>query len=159
MIALPLHGIGSAIARRRMKPSRLGGVSRMTGEKNLPQVGKTFGERRANLSRDEFRARIGAALRKRMFPNTGLRKTDVAAALGLSTATIDNWLSSYSQPDGYLLTQLIHFFDVGFANEVFGNDRIVVARLDDMRRFLAMREVNKSAPALAAIAELIQEVA
>lgn len=130
-------------------------------EKNLPPPGRTFQQPRNALSRDDFRARISDALRRRLFPNTALRNIDLAKALGVDTKTLGNWLARYSQPDGYLLTQLIHFFDAGFANEVFGGDRVVVARVSDMKNFLALREVNRSAKALAAIAELIdvQEVA
>lgn len=124
-------------------------------EKNLPSVGKTFREQRNGVSRDAFRARISASLRKRLAPNTPLSKAQLAHALAITTATVDNWLACYSQPDGYLLTQLIHFFDAAFANEIMGEGRVVVAKLDDMRRYLSLREVNRAAKALAAIEEMI----
>jgi len=123
-------------------------------ENFLPSFPKTFRKPRKEISRDEFRARIAGAMRRRLFPNTGLRKVDLAHALQLTSATVDNWLAGYSQPDSYVLTKMISLFDAGFANEVFGTD-VVVAKLDDMRRFISLKEVNRTAPALAAIEELV----
>jgi len=124
-------------------------------ENDFVPPGKTFLERRNNLTRDEFRARISDSLRKRLAPNTPLRKIDLARALGLDPKTVDNWLARYSQPDGFVLVQLTHFFDGAFANEIFGSGRFVVAKLDDMRRFQAVADVSaKAAQAFAAIAEL-----
>ena len=129
-----------------------------SGENAFPLAGKTFPQRRNIVSRDEFRARISAALSKRLFPNTGLHKVDLAHALGVVPKTLVHWIDRYSQPDGYLLAQLIAFFDAGFANEVFG-DTCVVAKLDDMRRFVSLKQVNRTAPALAAIERVLNEVA
>lgn len=127
----------------------------MTGENDFAPPGKTFRQPRNNLTRDEFRGRVSDSLRKRLAPNTALRKIDLARALTVDVKTVDNWLARYSQPDGFVLTQLIHFFDGGFANEVFGSGRFVVAKLDDMRRFLAVAEVSaQAAKAFGAIAEL-----
>lgn len=118
---------------------------------------KAFAQPRNSEARAAFRERLASALRRRLAPNTALAKVQLAAALGVATQTLDNWCARQSQPDGYLLTQLIRIFDAGFANEVFGGAELVVAKLDDMRRFTALREVNRSAKALEAIDAALAE--
>jgi hypothetical protein len=106
------------------------------------------------VSRDLFRQRLSNALRKRLYPNTGVTRLHLAHALGKDADTIDNWLNEYSQPDGYLMGELINFFDAGFANEVYGAHGVVVAKISDARKARALQAVNKIAPALDALAEM-----
>lgn len=107
------------------------------------------------MSRDLFRQRFAAALRHRLYPNTGLTKLQLAHAIGKDLKTIENWLAEYSQPDSYVMAELIAFFDTGFANEVYATHGVVVAKLSDVRRAHAIQQVNRLAPALDALGEII----
>lgn len=113
----------------------------------------------SDAERMAFRERLSAGLRKRLKPNTMLQKTQLAHALSVSAQTIDNWIGQVSQPDGFMLVQLISLFDTGFAAEVFGQGKLIVSKIDDARRYAALREINRAAPVLAAIDAVLTEVA
>jgi hypothetical protein len=122
-----------------------------------PQLPKTFPEQRPAVTRNDFRRRLALALRRRLYPNTGLTRLALAHSLGKDEGTIDNWLNEYSQPDSYLMGELITFFDAAFANEVYGAHGVVVAKLSDARRASALRKVNSIAHALPALEEMLAE--
>lgn len=111
------------------------------------------------MSRDMFRERFAGALRRRLSPNTGLTRQQLAHALNKDIKTIENWLAEYSQPDSYTMGELIALFDPAFANEVYEAHGVVVAKLADVRRAHAIHQVNRLAPALDALSELVGAVA
>lgn len=112
------------------------------------------------MSRDLFRKRLSDALRQRLHPNTGLTKAVLAHAIGIKDpTTIDNWLTGYSQPNSYIMGELIAIFDPGFANEVYEAHGVIVAKLSDARRAAAIHQVNRIAPALDALSEIMGAVA
>lgn len=123
--------------------------------------GKTFREHGSSgMTQVLFRQRFSSALRRRLAPNTGLTKAVLAHAIGIKDpGTIDNWLAEYSQPNSYIMGELISFFDSGFANEVYGGHGVVVAKLSDARRAAAIHSVNRIAPALDALGEIMGAVA
>jgi hypothetical protein len=111
------------------------------------------------VSRDLFRKRLADALRRRLAPNTGLTRYQLAHAIGRDPGTIDNWLAEYSQPDSYVMGELIAFFDPAFANEIYAPHGVIVAKLSDARRAHAIQQVNKLSPALEALGEMFGAVA
>lgn len=122
--------------------------------------GKTFRELGSGVTRDLFRKRLADALRRRLVPNTGLTKAVLAHAIGIKDpGTIDNWMAEYSQPDSYVMGELIAFFDPAFANEVYQTHGVVVAKLSDVRRAHAIHQVNRLAPALDVLGEMMGAVA
>lgn len=65
-----------------------------------------------------FLKRFAAALGRRLYPNTSLQRKVLAAAIGVSVDTIDNWLAALNEPKGHLLIALMDFFDDGFSREI-----------------------------------------
>jgi hypothetical protein len=106
------------------------------------------------VSRDVFKVRLSRALLGRLHPNTGLHRKVLAHAVGVHENTIDNWIACYSQPDSYVMGELISFFDAGFANEIYSAHGAVIAKLSDTRKAKALQAVNRLAPALDALAEM-----
>ena len=124
-------------------------------QKNFPDSAKTFPERwKSRVSRDQFRTRLSGALRRRLYPNTGVTRLHLAQALGKDADTIDNWLNEYSQPDSYVMGDLISFFDPGFANEVYAAHGVVIAKLSDAKKAKALQALNRLAPALDALTDM-----
>ena len=74
---------------------------------------------------DQHRARIAAALRRRLHPNTILHAKQLAAAIGVTPETIGNWRRGYCDPGSYEIGKLFQFFMAveggpGFWVDVFG---------------------------------------
>lgn len=129
----------------------------MSTPKVLPDLHKRMDVQSSEAMRRAFRDRMAGALRRRLKPNTMLQKTQLAHALGVSVQTIDNWCGAVSQPDGFMLVQMIHFFDTAFAVEVFGQGALIVSKIDDARRYAALREINRTAPVLAALDAVLSD--
>lgn len=119
-------------------------------------VGTSRERRRCGVTRDTFRKNLADALRRRLAPNTGLTKAVLAHAIGIKEPrTIDSWMMQASQPNSYVMGELIAFFDPGFANEVYEAHGVIVAKLSDVRRAAAIQQLNRLAPALDALSEMV----
>lgn len=70
--------------------------------------------------RNHFPKLFASVLRRRLFPNTGLQRKVLAAALDVSRDTVDNWLAGNNEPSASKLADLINFLDPGFVSELFG---------------------------------------
>jgi DNA-binding transcriptional regulator YiaG len=119
--------------------------------KNFPRKAKTFKER--PVSHAEHKSRVAAALRRRLYPNTGITRKQLAGLVGVTVETVENWLSGYTDPKGYWLMRLIAVLDVGFANEVAEPHGAMVVKLSDAKRVEAARRYE------AAREELLEGVA
>lgn len=73
--------------------------------------------------RSEFMKRFTDALRRRLYPNTGLRVDDLAYALGMNGFTLRAWLRGESCPGGDAVDGCIDFFtragDHNFLQELY----------------------------------------
>lgn len=71
----------------------------------------------------EFKKIFAEALRRRLYPNSGLQRDQFAYALGVHGETVKNWLRGESCPDGGALSAAINFFarvgDHAFLQELF----------------------------------------
>jgi transcriptional regulator with XRE-family HTH domain len=125
--------------------------------KDLPSTGKTFGSHVAGqITREDFRRRLSAALARRLQPHTGLSRKGLARAIGKTPETIENYLSGYSQPDGYVMGALMAALGTGFASEVYGPHGLIIARAEDANRACALlQRIGASGQALADLERLI----
>ena len=117
-----------------------------------PADPKTFREQ--TESRAAFRQRVAASIALRLYPHTALRLKVLAHAVGVSTDTLGNYLSGYSQPDSYVMGRLLAFFDAAFANEVYGQAGLVIAKLTDVKRADELRQSNSLAGLMAEIEKI-----
>lgn len=101
------------------------------------------------MTKQEWRRRYAAALRRRLYPNTTLTRQQFAHAMGWSVDTLDNHLSEYSQPDAYRMGQAMGFFysigDYSFAIEVYGE---VITPLTKSAKSTALRALDAARDAL-----------
>jgi hypothetical protein len=71
----------------------------------------------------EFKKLFANALRRRLHPNTGLHRDQLAYALGVHAESVKNWLRGESCPDGGTVSACINFFartgDHAFLQELF----------------------------------------
>lgn len=105
-------------------------------------------------TRASFRERFAAALRRRLVPFGSLSRRQLAHAIRVCEDTVDNWLSGRSQPDAFVMGELMEFFDASFACEVYQPSGIAVVKLSDIRRVRAISAISKLAPVCAAIDEI-----
>jgi hypothetical protein len=70
----------------------------------------------------DHRRRLAAALRRRVFPETALQPTELAARLDIGIATILDWLDGRSEPSSSQLGRLIAIFDPTFIMELYGSE-------------------------------------
>lgn len=93
-----------------------------------------------------FSERASHALKRRLFPHTGLRAHDLAKALRLSEATIWNVLSGVSKsgPSGRVLDLLVDFFGGGFLQEVFGSAKVYCIDPREGQKAAAIRKISEA---------------
>jgi len=93
------------------------------------------GRRRERTTDIEFRARVSAALAKRIGPEagTGVTMKMVAHTLQVSEQTVWAWVAGTKAPSGPLLLDLVALFDASFANEIFAGTGATVVKLNDAR--------------------------
>ena len=92
-------------------------------------------------SRNDFPRLFGSVLRKRLFPNTGLQRKVLAAALGVSRDTVDNWLAGNNEPSASKLADLINFLDPGFVSELFAG---AVVKIPSKQAAEALQRMNEA---------------
>lgn len=73
---------------------------------------------------EEFHARFGAALRRRLYPNAPLHLKEIAGAIGRSENTVTRWWRGETRVSGADLYRIAQFFgrrgDIAFLGDVFG---------------------------------------
>jgi hypothetical protein len=70
--------------------------------------------------RDAHRARLAAALRKRLEPVGPMRREALAAATGVSVKVLESWLEGRAEPTSWQMGRLIVAVDAQFWMEVYG---------------------------------------
>jgi lambda repressor-like predicted transcriptional regulator len=70
--------------------------------------------------RDAHRARIAAALRKRVDPVGTIRREALAASVGVSPKTLEGWLDGRVEPSSWQLGRLIAATDAQLWMEIYG---------------------------------------
>jgi transcriptional regulator with XRE-family HTH domain len=90
---------------------------------------------------EEFHARFGAALRRRLYPNAALHLKEIAGAIGRSENTVTRWWRGETRVSGADLYRIAQFFgrrgDFGFLNDIFADlqpDAVRVATQHPDRR-------------------------
>jgi TetR/AcrR family transcriptional repressor of bet genes len=80
------------------------------------------------FGRAAHRKRLSAALRRRLQPQGRLTIKELAAGIGVTTDTVQNWLNESTEPSSWLLGRLLAMLDPAFFAEAFG------PAVDAMRR-------------------------
>jgi hypothetical protein len=80
------------------------------------------------FGRAAHRKRLAAALRRRLQPQGRLAIKELAAGIGVTTDTVQNWLNESTEPSSWLLGRLLAMLDPSFFVEAFG------PTVDAMRR-------------------------
>jgi len=80
------------------------------------------------FGRAAHRKRLSAALRRRLQPQGRLTIKELAAGIGVTTDTVQNWLNESTEPSSWLLGRLLAMLDPAFFVEAFG------PAVDAMRR-------------------------
>ena len=70
--------------------------------------------------RDAHRARIAAALRKRVDPVGTIRREALAASVGVSAKTLEGWLDGRAEPSSWQIGRLIAATDSQIWMEIYG---------------------------------------
>ena len=70
--------------------------------------------------RDKHRARVAAALRKRVDPVGSIRREALAASAGVSVKTLEGWLDGRQEPSSWQLGRLIVSTDAQLWLEIYG---------------------------------------
>jgi hypothetical protein len=80
------------------------------------------------FGRAAHRKRLSAALRRRLQPQGRLTIKELAAGIGVTTDTVQNWLNESTEPSSWLLGRLLAMLDPAFFVDAFG------PTVDAMRR-------------------------
>jgi len=72
------------------------------------------------FGRAAHRKRLAAALRRRLQPQGRLAIKELAAGIGVTTDTVQNWLNESTEPSSWLLGRLLAMLDPSFFVEAFG---------------------------------------
>jgi transcriptional regulator with XRE-family HTH domain len=80
----------------------------------------------------DLASRFGEAIRRRMYPNTGLHPKQLAHIAGCTPNTFDRWLRGENRLPAEPLGNIARFFarsgDVSFLAEVYGEDIVPINR-------------------------------
>ncbi len=95
--------------------------------------------------RDAHRARLAAALRRRLEPVGALRREVLAGSLGVSVRVLESWLEGRTEPTSWQMGRLMVAADLQLWIEVYGPSHIEAQRLFDAKlagqREFAAREL------------------
>ena len=83
--------------------------------------------------RDAHRARLAAALRKRLEPVGTMRREALAAATGVSVKVLESWLEGRAEPTSWQMGRLIVAVDAQLWMEVYGPVHEEAQRLFDAK--------------------------
>src|SRR5262249_26972194 len=70
--------------------------------------------------RDAHRARVAAALRKRVDPVGTIRREALAASIGVSAKVLENWLDGRAEPSSWQIGRMIVATDAQVGMEIYG---------------------------------------
>lgn len=102
--------------------------------------------------RHAHRARLAAALRKRMEPVGPLRREVLAASAGISVKMLESWLDGRAEPNSWQMGRLIVATDAQLWFEIYGPMHEETQRLFDSRLAQAQEQATRERAALAALA-------
>jgi hypothetical protein len=100
--------------------------------------------------RDAHRARLAAALRKRLEPVGPMRREVLAAASGVSVKVLESWLEGRAEPTSWQMGRLIVAVDAQLWMEVYGPvheeaHRLFEAKLAQQRDFAEREQASLNA--------------
>jgi transcriptional repressor BetI len=72
------------------------------------------------FGRAAHRRRLATALKRRLQPQGPIATKDLAAAIGVTPDTVQNWLAESTEPSSWLLGRLMAALDPGFFVELYG---------------------------------------
>jgi TetR/AcrR family transcriptional repressor of bet genes len=128
--------------------SNLGGPKRARSEDDAPIELAIDQEVQG---RDAHRARIAAALRKRVEPVGHLRRETLAASVGVSAKTLDGWLDGRAEPSSWQIGRLIVATDAQVWMEIYGPIHEEVQRRFEAKLAQQRAEAERERAALAAL--------
>jgi TetR/AcrR family transcriptional repressor of bet genes len=102
--------------------------------------------------RQAHRARIAAALRKRIEPVGALRREVLAASAGISVKILESWLDGRAEPNSWQMGRLIVATDAQLWIEVYGPMHEETQRHFDARLASAQEQAIRERAALASLA-------
>jgi transcriptional regulator with XRE-family HTH domain len=107
-------------------------------------------------SQTGHRARLAAALKRRLHPNTPMQPRDLATAIGVTAETVRNWLAESSEPSSGMMGRLVGALDAQLWIEVYGpvfqalrerfEARLAAAREAEMQERAALEALGRSKP-------------
>lgn len=100
--------------------------------------------------RDAHRARLAAALRKRLEPVGPMRREALAAATGVSVKVLESWLEGRAEPTSWQMGRLLVAVDAQLWMEVYAPvheeaQRLFEAKLAQQRDFAAKEQASLDA--------------
>ncbi|MBL9035765.1 MAG: transcriptional regulator BetI [Rhodospirillaceae bacterium] len=100
--------------------------------------------------RDAHRARLAAALRKRLEPVGPMRREALAAATGVSLKVLESWLEGRAEPTSWQMGRLLVAVDAQLWMEVYGPvheeaQRLFEAKLAQQREFANREQASLDA--------------
>ncbi len=101
--------------------------------------------------RNAHRARLAAALRRRVEPVGRLKREALAAAVGISVKTLESWLEGRSEPSSWQMGRLLPATDAQLWFEVYGTVHEEAQRLFEARLAQQQEQAIHERAALAAL--------
>lgn len=101
--------------------------------------------------RDAHRARLAAALRKRLEPVGKLKREALAAAVGVSVKTLESWLEGRGEPSSWQIGRLIPATDAQLWFEIYGLIHEEAQRLFEARLAQQQEQALRERAALDAL--------
>jgi TetR/AcrR family transcriptional repressor of bet genes len=105
----------------------------------------------ATQGRDSHRARLAAALRRRLEPVGGLKREALAAAVGVSVKTLESWLDGRGEPTSWQMGRLIPATDAQLWFDVYGPLHEEAQRLFEARLAQQQEQALRERAALQAL--------
>ncbi|MBI2253895.1 MAG: transcriptional regulator BetI [Proteobacteria bacterium] len=102
--------------------------------------------------RNAHRARLAAALRKRLEPVGPMRREVLAAAAGISVKILESWLEGRAEPTSWQMGRLIIATDAQVWMEIYGPIHDEAQRLFEARLASAQEQAMRERAALATLA-------
>jgi TetR/AcrR family transcriptional repressor of bet genes len=102
--------------------------------------------------RNAHRARLAAALRKRLEPVGPMRREVLAAAAGISVKILESWLDGRAEPTSWQIGRLIVATDAQLWMEIYGPIHDETQRLFEARLASAQEQAMRDRAALATLA-------
>jgi hypothetical protein len=85
------------------------------------------------FGRAAHRRRLATALKRRLQPQGPIATKDLAAAIGVTPDTVQNWIAEATEPSSWLLGRLMAALDPSFFIELYGPTVEAVRRRFDER--------------------------